>query len=90
MLPANTVDGATKMLDRSYPVSAPYLVYTSVNLLVCDLTSSTTVGTWVVPVKREVTGSTNIGGDTNIAASWLVAVPDGKTSTWASLNYFLK
>lgn len=55
---------------------------------------STTAGTWVVPVKREkyVTAASaveaTIGGDTLIGANWLVAVPDGSTSMWASLNVF--
>jgi hypothetical protein len=44
---------ALRMADLAYPVSAPYLVYTSVNLLVCDLTSGTDASTTVIPVTRE-------------------------------------
>lgn len=42
------------MGETTFPVSAPYLTYAGLNLLVCDLGSALDAGTWVVPVTREI------------------------------------
>lgn len=44
--------GAVELGSPVYPVSAPYLMYTGINLLVCDLGSALAAGTWVIPVTR--------------------------------------
>jgi hypothetical protein len=76
-------------MEHAYwPVSAPYLVYMGLNLLVCDLTSGTTAGVVMVPVTKTAEGSGgNVGGDADLMAS-TVAVPDGYKSNFGSLNGF--
>lgn len=76
------------MEHPAWPVSAPYLLYMGLNLLVCDLTSGTTAATVMVPVLREAEGSGgNTGGDADLMAS-TVAVPTGHESNFGSLNGF--
>jgi hypothetical protein len=82
--------GAVELESAVYPLSAPYLMYTGLNLLVCDLGSALDAGTWVVPVTREIIPgeSGNYGGD-NLLATWPAEEPTGKTSHWGSLHAFM-
>jgi len=74
------------MEGSAWPVSAPYVVYGGLNLLVCDLGSSALANTWVIPVLRtlEAAAETTNGADLTDGG----AVPDGLTSNFGALNAF--
>lgn len=73
--------GAVEVGSDVYPVSAPYLMYTGINLLVCDLGSALDAGTWVIPVTRTVVagdpGGDGAWGGADLLATWPAAEPTG-------------
>lgn len=73
------------MEKPDWPVSAPYLVYAGLNLLVCDLTSTKTAHVTVIPVTRVKEGA-NSGATLESVAAAAHPVPSDTSSDWGALN----
>jgi hypothetical protein len=81
--------GAVEVGTDVYPVSAPYIMYAGINLLVCDLGSALDAGTWVIPVTRENTDEVGDVGGVDLLATWPAEEPTGYNSHWGSLEAFM-
>jgi hypothetical protein len=73
------------MEKPDWPVSAPYLVYAGLNLLVCDLTSTKTAHVTVIPVTRVKEGA-NSGATLEPVATASHPVPTDLSSDWGALD----